>query len=64
MFVPRLNKALLGRDFKLCVINLNDRSMKEIGNKEKLMLISKVDETLVYFFTENPNTKLKSIRWN
>jgi hypothetical protein len=64
MFVPRLNKALLGRYFKICVINLRDRSMKEIGDKEELVLISKVDETSVYFFRENPNTKLKSIRWN
>jgi len=64
MFVPILKKAVLGRHFKICVINLSDRSIKEIGDKEELALISKVDETLVYFFRENPNTKLKSIRWN
>jgi hypothetical protein len=64
MFVPRLNKALLGRYFKICVINLSDQSIKEIGDKEELALISKVDETSVYFFRENPNTKLKSVRWN
>jgi len=64
IFVPRLNKALLRRYFKICVINLSDRSIKEIGDKEELALISKVDETSVYFFRENPNVKLKSIRWN
>ncbi len=64
MFVPQLKKSLLGRHFKICVINLSDRSMKEIGDKEELVLISKVDETSVYFFRENPNMKLKSIRWN
>jgi hypothetical protein len=64
MFVPRLKKAMLGRYFKICVINLSDRSMKEVGDKEELVLISKVDETLVYFFSDNPNTKFKSIRWN
>src|SRR4051812_19113807 len=59
MFVPRLNKALLGRYYKICVINLSDRSIKEIGDKEELALISKVDETSVYFFRENPNVNLK-----
>jgi|ERR1041385_2904382 hypothetical protein len=63
MFVPRLKKALLGRYFKTCVIDLKNLSMKEIGDKEDLVLISKVDETSVYFFRENPNTKLKSVRW-
>lgn len=63
MFVPRLKKSFLARHFKLCVIDLNDRSIKEIGDKEELILLSKVDESSVYFFEDNPNTKLKSIRW-
>lgn len=64
MFVPKLIKSLLGRHFKICVINLSDLSLKEIGYKEELILISKVDNTTVYFFENTPNTKLKSIRWN
>ncbi|HJW29485.1 MAG TPA: hypothetical protein VJ508_09545 [Saprospiraceae bacterium] len=64
MFVPRLNKALLGRYFKICVIDLKNLSMQEVGSKEDLVLISKADDTSVYFYEDTPNTKLKSIRWN
>lgn len=64
MFVPRLIRALPGRYFKTCVINLSGRSIKEIGGKEELVLISKVDDSSVYFFRSNPNTKLEVVRWN
>lgn len=63
MFVPRLKKSFIGRHFKLCVINLNDLSTKEIGGKEDLILLSQVDDSTVYFFEDNPNATLKSIHW-
>lgn len=64
MFVPRLKKALFGRHFKICVIDLKKLSIKEVGDKEELVLISKADDNTVYFYEDTPNTKLKSIRWN
>lgn len=63
MFVPRLKKAFLGRYFKISIIDLIDLSMKEIGDKEDLVLINKVDDTTVHFFEDTPNTKIKSVRW-
>jgi hypothetical protein len=64
MFLPRLKKSFLARYFKLCVVDLNDRSIREIGGKEELILLSKVDDNLVYFFEDNPNAKLRSISWS
>jgi hypothetical protein len=63
MFVPRLKKSFFLRYLKLCMINLSDHSMQEIGVKEDLILLSKVDDNTVYFFEDSPNKKLKSIRW-
>ncbi|WP_143165112.1 hypothetical protein [Chryseolinea serpens] len=64
MFVPLLKKSFLRRYFKICVINLTHPSIAEIGDKEVLVLLSRVDETTVFFFEDLSNTKLKSIRWN
>ena len=64
MFVPRLKKAFLRRHFKICMIDLTNLSMEEIGEQADLVLISKVDDTSVYFYEDTPNTKLKTVRWN
>lgn len=64
MFVPLLKKPFLRTHFKICVINLTRPSIAEIGDKEILVLINKVDETTVFFFEDLSNTKLKAIRWN
>lgn len=63
MFVPRLKKSFVGRHFILCVIDLDDRSIKEIGSEEDLILLAKADHSTVYFFDDNPNTRLKSVNW-
>lgn len=63
MFVPHLKKSFLSRYFKLCVIDLNNLSMKEIGGKEELILLKEVNDNTIYFFRESPNLRLRSINW-
>jgi hypothetical protein len=64
LFIPQLIKSSLGKHFKLCVVDLNDCSIREIGEKEELILLSKVNDNSVFFFKDIPNGKLKSVRWN
>jgi|SRR5688572_28140776 hypothetical protein len=63
MFVPAFRKSKPAGHFKLCVIDLKDQSLKEIGSDEKLILIKKVDKDKVSFFGEIPNGKLNSVSW-
>jgi hypothetical protein len=64
MVAPLLKQSFLSKYFKVCVINLDDLSMREIGDKEQLILITKVDGKSIQFFTDLANIELKSIPWN
>jgi hypothetical protein len=63
LFVPILKKGLLGRRFKICLINLKDRTIKEIGYELDLILLKNVDEKTVFFYADSPNAKISSINW-
>jgi hypothetical protein len=49
-FVPLLKEFFLGQYFKLCVIDLDNLSMKEIGDKEVLILLKEVNEDTIFLF--------------
>ena len=63
MFVPHLKRTLFGGPFRLCVIDLNLRTIRDLGGPEQLVLISKVDDDTVSFYRDIPNKTLKTIRW-
>jgi hypothetical protein len=64
LFIPQLMKSPSRRYFRLSVVDLSDCSIKEIGENEELILLSKVNDNSVFFFKDIPNGKLNSIRWN
>jgi hypothetical protein len=63
LFVPCFKKRFISSYFKICVIDLTTQSIKEIGGNERLVLISKVDDDLVFFYRAMPNLDLKSVPW-
>src|ERR1700741_651581 len=43
MFIPQLQTSILGRHFILCVVNLSDRSVRNVGTKRDLILLKNAD---------------------
>ena len=61
LFAPLLNKTLFETRFSICTINLNTLRMQIVGPKNILILLEKVENKKIYYFTNREHTKRRNI---
>lgn len=62
IYAPVLFQSFLNSGFKVAEINLDNNELKILGIKEKLILIEKIENSFLYYYTDLNNEKKKELQ--
>lgn len=63
LFAPILVKKFLGVCFKIAKINIHTLSMQIIGKRRDLIFLDKIENELIFFYTDLDKTILQCCYW-
>ncbi|MFY0602958.1 MAG: hypothetical protein JXQ93_03345 [Flavobacteriaceae bacterium] len=62
IYIPIYIKNFFSSGFKICKLGINDFEVKVISKKEDLIFLDKLDNSILYYFTDRNKVNLKSIK--